>query len=319
MAASAEACIVVESDPRFVGARRLRALGRHEAAVRLLSDLLLASTEGKSEAEQQELSLAPLYYEYGCALLCASREIQEPEAKRQRLTTPEPEKEAAAEEEEAAAEEQEQEEPKEEEEAQEEEEEGEEEEEEEDEDDLSLAWKMLDQARCIYEKHCDENKSTCLSGVARCCVQLGDLNRDQEFWGDAIVEYDACVDAYERRGEPFDLKEKIRTIASLVGAATAYLRHPLGEPIIAGADIVVAEAHKVDQNISPLLAAAQAKLNALLVELANKNSKKEQQQAKDSEDICHLTIELQAALDLHQQRQQNNISTTGQQQQQQGS
>ena len=170
----------MSADPRFVAAQRLRAKGRHEAAVQLLADLLLAATEGKSEQEQMSFELAPMYYEYGSSLASLARaslsdEDEDEERSAKRLKSSEPKEDELKEDDS-------------------EEEEGDEEE------DGLLAWKLLDQARCIYESKVEDEeceaslRKDARSELARCCVQLGDLNCDGGQWCDAIVEYTICFE-----------------------------------------------------------------------------------------------------------------------------
>lgn len=270
------------SDPRFVAAQRLRAKGRHEAAVQMLSDLLLAATEGKSEEEQMSFDLAPLYYEYGSALASLARaepppppSNEEDERSTKRLRVDEADQEDAEKEEEA--------------------------DEEEDEDDGLLAWKLLDQARCIYEAKVEDDdcekslRELSRSELARCCVQLGDLDSDGEQWGDAIVEYTSCVEQYEARGAPYSIDDEKRFIGALVGAANAYLKTEKGRDVTVGDGILVAPGDECEERAKGLVAAAEKRLNGLLTTQASKEG--DGDFAKKT-DLCSIVVEVQAAKDL---------------------
>ena len=69
-----DATPTIAGDPRFIAGKRMRRAGRFEQAVQLLTEVLAVATEGKSEEEQLAPALAPVYYEYGVALMGACRE-----------------------------------------------------------------------------------------------------------------------------------------------------------------------------------------------------------------------------------------------------
>ena len=62
------------SDPRYRAGVRLRRGGRFEAAANLLAEVLTLATEGAPDERQLDPTLAPLYYEYGVALVGVARE-----------------------------------------------------------------------------------------------------------------------------------------------------------------------------------------------------------------------------------------------------
>ena len=62
------------SDPRYRAGVRLRRGGRFEAAANLLAEVLTLATEGAPDERQLDPALAPLYYEYGVALVGVARE-----------------------------------------------------------------------------------------------------------------------------------------------------------------------------------------------------------------------------------------------------
>lgn len=263
----------MEGDPRLVAAKKLRLKGRNETAVQMLSDLLLAATEGRSDGEQMGLELAPLYYEYGCALASAVRSAQDTS---QESRVPKKLRR---------------------------DDDGEE--------DSDLAWKLLDQARCIYEGAVDDettkdqDRKRCRSELARCCMQLGLLNADAKQWGDAIVEYISCIEQYEARGPPYSLDEDKRLVASLVGAATAYVRAADGTDVVVGDGILVAPADECLDRAATLVGEAEKRLNTLLTAQA---TEKAEHSKEVKLDICSLSIELQAAKDILVHAQANGTA-----------
>ncbi|KAJ1461954.1 hypothetical protein M885DRAFT_610850 [Pelagophyceae sp. CCMP2097] len=340
------------NDPRFVGGVRLRKSGRYESAVTLLSEVTRVATADVDADAQLSVDLAPLYLEYGIALMCLGRERRAaaavsaplppgaaPQSKRAKIQGPEPRAEtapataalvtpgdvcrvcskttvdaagealadvllcddcdaevhlrcagiaalpgddepfscgcraaagsadalaadgataaggvtadgdaaadgAASDDGDAA-----------------------------EDDDATLAWQLVDQARCAYEACGDRGDD-----FTRCCAVLGDLNSDGGHWGDAAVEYAHCLDACEAKaagGTP-GVDDDRRHVAALVGAARAYAEHALRAP---GEDVVVHDAQgrgtivvetaaRCVQRARALVDDAERRINALLMRLA---------------------------------------------------
>eukprot|EP00633_Aureoumbra_lagunensis_P003467 CAMPEP_0197302818 /NCGR_PEP_ID=MMETSP0890-20130614/51288_1 /TAXON_ID=44058 ORGANISM="Aureoumbra lagunensis, Strain CCMP1510" /NCGR_SAMPLE_ID=MMETSP0890 /ASSEMBLY_ACC=CAM_ASM_000533 /LENGTH=307 /DNA_ID=CAMNT_0042782517 /DNA_START=6 /DNA_END=929 /DNA_ORIENTATION=- len=292
----------LRNEPRLIGARRLREKGQNEQAISMLGDLLMSATDGTDGEQQMSLCLGPVYFEYGCALACAQRMMEDipeeeevddevPPAKRARLDGANNNSEEEGKDEEV-----------------------EEEEDEEEEDDMKLAWKMLDQARCIYEKELEksakEEHREILSELARCSLALGDLNRDDEAWGDAVWEYSNCVEKYETRGGPYNEREEIRMISALAGAAGAYARHDTQTDLIAGADILIAKSADISKLANSFYQRARTRFEALLLRHKQMSTEID---SNTKTDIRSLAIELQDVCDrvlsIHSTQQVSSSSS----------
>ena len=270
------------------------------------------ATEGKSEEEQVHPDLAPLYYEYGVALIgvcreadgasgdggddgnsTAEREEPGPCAKRRRLEAKA--QEADGEDEVAGDREADDEEAEENEDEEEDEEEEDEGEEEDDDDDAAIAWQLVDQARCIFLEAGRKQD------VAKCAEQLAGLNVDQGRWADAIVEFSTCVEYYEDQGAALDLEDEVRFLSCVASLSAAYGEHALASP---GADVEiegeggamssVADAADVAARAASYATMAEERTNALLERLARDGTDVD---AKRKRDLVALAVEVQVAKD----------------------
>ena len=158
------------SDPRYRAGVRLRRGGRFEAAANLLAEVLTLATEGAPDERQLDPALAPLYYEYGVALVGVAREAAAAEEDAEAAPSPKRRRLAG----EAGGEE-----------------DADDDDDEENADDAAVAWQLVDQARCLFLEAGDR------AAAARCAEQLAGLAVDQRKWADAVAEFSLGVEFYD--------------------------------------------------------------------------------------------------------------------------
>ena len=283
-----DATPTIAGDPRFIAGKRMRRAGRFEQAVQLLTEVLAVATEGKSEEEQ----LAPVYYEYGVALMGACREAAAageadaeasadgPSAKRRKLDGDADEPgdggdEADDDDDDDG--------------------DGDGDDDEDDEDDAAIAWKLVDQARSIFLAAGDG------AAAARCAEQLAGLNVDEARWSDAVVEFSACVDYYESVDDELSLEDETRFLSCVASLGAAYADHAAADDSAdvafegeGGARVVLVPAADVPDRAASYAAMAEKKTNALLERLARDGAPVDDVRKRD---LVALAVEVQVAKD----------------------
>jgi len=168
----------IKSDPRFIQAKEFIKAGEYERALEFYGQLLETSVETYGE---KALELAPLYFEYGSALLCQAQEATDvfgsaiKDAQKSKRDA-EPSKEA--EEEETNDGEEEEEGPT---------EEGVQE-------DLEIAWENLEVARTICSENETEESKKLLTEVY---LKLADLNTLNGNYPQAVEDYNSSLSIRE--------------------------------------------------------------------------------------------------------------------------
>ena len=291
-----DATPTIAGDPRFIAGKRMRRAGRFEQAVQLLTEVLAVATEGKSEAEQLAPALAPVYYEYGVALMGACREAAAageadaeasadgPSAKRRKLDGDADEPGDGGDEADDD-----------------DDDDGDgdgdddEDDEDDDEDDAAIAWKLVDQARSIFLAAGDG------AAAARCAEQLAGLNVDEARWSDAVVEFSACVDYYESVDDDLSLEDETRFLSCVASLGAAYADHAAADDSAdvafegeGGARVVLVPAADVPDRAASYAAMAEKKTNALLERLARDGAPVDDVRKRD---LVALAVEVQVAKD----------------------
>ena len=293
-----DATPTIAGDPRFIAGKRMRRAGRFEQAVQLLTEVLAVATEGKSEEEQLAPALAPVYYEYGVALMGACREAAAageadaeasadgPSAKRRKLDGDADEPGDGGDEADDD-----------------DDDDGDDgdddgdgdDDDEDDEDDAAIAWKLVDQARSIFLAAGDG------AAAARCAEQLAGLNVDEARWSDAVVEFSACVDYYESVDDELSLEDETRFLSCVASLGAAYADHAAADDSAdvafegeGGARVVLVPAADVPDRAASYAAMAEKKTNALLERLARDGAPVDDVRKRD---LVALAVEVQVAKD----------------------
>ena len=284
-----DATPTIAGDPRFIAGKRMRRAGRFEQAVQLLTEVLAVATEGKSEEEQLAPALAPVYYEYGVALMGACREAAAageadaeasadgPSAKRRKLDGDADEPGDGGDE------------------ADDDDDDDGDGDDGDEDDDAAIAWKLVDQARSIFLAAGDG------AAAARCAEQLAGLNVDEARWSDAVVEFSACVDYYESVDDELSLEDETRFLSCVASLGAAYADHAAadGSADVAfegegGARVVLVPAADVPDRAASYAAMAEKKTNALLERLARDGAPVDDVRKRD---LVALAVEVQVAKD----------------------
>ncbi|DAZ99955.1 TPA: hypothetical protein N0F65_008762 [Lagenidium giganteum] len=143
-------------DPRFTRGQTLLKENRYEEAIAAFEDLLKTMVEVENQSDS--LAVAPVYYEYGHAMLSLAEATASVFG-------------AAAQEEGN--------------------EEGEKEGSKEHADDLEVAWEMIEVARVIYSRH--EDDLAVQKELARVYTRLGDLGMESEMFEQARKDYETSL------------------------------------------------------------------------------------------------------------------------------
>ncbi|CAK4077682.1 unnamed protein product [Aphanomyces euteiches] len=151
-------------DPRFTRGVTLLKEKRYEEAVAHFEDLLRTMVETENNGDT--LRVAPVYYEYGNALLSYA------EATRDVFGGNEPTKAEDGEEEE--------------------------------ENDLEVAWEMLEVARVLLSKHEGEDPRIDKE-LARVYMRLGDLSMESDLFPQARVDYEKSLVLQQKHLIPFEM------------------------------------------------------------------------------------------------------------------
>ena len=196
------------SDPRYRAGVRLRRGGRFEAAANLLAEVLTLATEGAPDERQLDPTLAPLYYEYGVALVGVAREATAAEEDAEAAPSPKRRRLAGK----AGGEE-----------------DADDDNDEENADDAAVAWQLVDQARCLFLEAGDR------AAAARCAEQLAGLAVDQRKWADAVAEFSLGVEFYDAAAD-LDIEDRVHHLSCVAGLAAALGAHFAESP---AADVAV--------------------------------------------------------------------------------
>ena len=263
------------SDPRYRAGVRLRRGGRFEAAANLLAEVLTLATEGAPDERQLDPALAPLYYEYGVALVGVAREATAAEEDAEAAPSPKRRRLAG----EAGGEE---------------DADDDDDEDEENADDAAVAWQLVDQARCLFLDAGDR------AAAARCAEQLAGLAVDQRKWADAVAEFSLGVEFYDAAAD-LDIEDRVHHLSCVAGLAAALGAHFAESPAadvavnVDGRPEVVVAAAEVADRCAAHARDAERGLNALLGELAAARATLD---AARKRDLCALAVEVSHAKEV---------------------
>lgn len=263
----AEQCAALR-DPRYRAGVKLRRGGRFEAAANLLGEVLALATENQPDERQLDPELAPLYYEYGVALVGVAREAS---AAEDEDDGPSPKRRKLAGEKGDA----------------------------EDHDDGSLgdagvAWQLVDQARSLFLVSGDQG------AAARCAEQLAGLAVDQRQWGDAVAEFSWGVAFYDAAAD-LGVEDRVHHLSCVAGLAAALGAHGAEAPAtdvavdVASLREVVVPAAEVQERCAAHARDCERGLNALLGELAQARTALD---AGRKRDLCALAVEVSHAKEV---------------------
>ena len=261
------------SDPRYRAGVRLRRGGRFEAAANLLAEVLTLATEGAPDERQLDPALAPLYYEYGVALVGVAREAAAAEEDAEAAPSPKRRRLAG----EAGGEDA-----------------DDDDDDEENADDAAVAWQLVDQARCLFLEAGDR------AAAARCAEQLAGLAVDQRKWADAVAEFSLGVEFYDAAAD-LDIEDRVHHLSCVAGLAAALGAHFAESPAadvavnVDGRPEVVVAAAEVADRCAAHARDAERGLNALLGELAAARATLD---AARKRDLCALAVEVSHAKDV---------------------
>ena len=144
--------------------------------------------------------------------------------------------------------------------------------------DSELAWQNMDQAAAIYEAaaEADPEDEAVRRALVRCYTVKGDLESDRQNFAEAVVEYARVVEAFDK-SEPADLEDEERLLTALYGTARVYMDHfeaCEGDDlaVLVGEDteeqVVIAKAADRLAAARDFLRQAEARINAVLTRLA---------------------------------------------------
>ena len=263
------------SDPRYRAGVRLRRGGRFEAAANLLAEVLTLATEGAPDERQLDPTLAPLYYEYGVALVGVAREAAAAEEDAEAAPSPKRRRLAG----EAGGEE---------------DADDDDDDDEENADDAAVAWQLVDQARCLFLEAGDR------AAAARCAEQLAGLAVDQRKWADAVAEFSLGVEFYDAAAD-LDIEDRVHHLSCVAGLAAALGAHFAESPAAATttsgrpSTLTATSAAEVADRCAAHARDAERGLNALLGELAAARATLD---AARKRDLCALAVEVSHAKEV---------------------